>query len=87
MIFRKCDRVSHSVTDGRTDGRPDGRPAGANLEVYIVMGNLRLQSKDARFFLGTRKPADSRRRGRTTHTGFGTKLCMPEAELATFSND
>ena len=43
------DRVSRSVTDGRTDGRmdgrTDGRTAGANLEVYIVMGNLRLQKK------------------------------------------
>ena len=51
------DRVSRSVTDGRTDGRTvgrsdgrmdgrtDGRTAGANLEVYIVMGNLRLQSR------------------------------------------
>ena len=47
------DRVSRSVTVGRTDGRSDGRSvgrmdgrtAGANLEVYIVMGNLRLQSK------------------------------------------
>ena len=50
------DRVSRSVTDGRTVGRSVGRSvgwsvgrsvgrtAGANLEVYIVMGNLRLQS-------------------------------------------
>ena len=37
------DRVSRSVTVGRMDGRSDGRTAGANLDVYIVMGNLRLQ--------------------------------------------
>ena len=36
------DRVSRSVTVGRMDGRT----AGANLEVYIVMGNLRLQRYD-----------------------------------------